>query len=46
MAARSRPVTGELAVADIGVPPQVYARLGVHVEPLFGQQSIVRFGES
>ena len=38
----ARPVTGELAVADIGVPPQVYAHLGVHVEPLFGQQSIVR----
>jgi NAD(P)H-hydrate epimerase len=42
LAAAARPVTGELAVADIGVPPQVYARLGVHVEPLFGQQSIVR----
>ena len=35
-------VIGELAVADIGIPPAVYARLGVHVEPLFGEQSIVR----
>ena len=42
LAPTARPVTGELAIADIGIPPQVYARLGVHVEPLFGQQSIVR----
>jgi len=46
LAPAARPVTGELAVADIGVPSEVYARIGVHVEPLFGQQSIVRVGES
>lgn len=38
----ARPVTGELAVADIGIPPEVYARLGVRVGPLFGERSVVR----
>jgi NAD(P)H-hydrate epimerase len=42
LAAAARPVLGELAVADIGIPPEVYARVGIHVEPLFGEQSIVR----
>ena len=37
----ARPVTGELAVADIGIPPEVYARLGVRVGSLFGERSIV-----
>jgi len=46
LAPAARPVTGDLAVADIGIPPEVYARIGVHVEPLFGQQSIVRVVES
>jgi NAD(P)H-hydrate epimerase len=38
----ARPVIGELAVADIGIPPEVYARVGVHVGPVFAQRSIVR----
>lgn len=37
----ARPFTGELAVADIGVPPAAYARLGVEVGLLFGEASIV-----
>lgn len=41
----ARPFIGDLAVADIGVPPQVYARLGVTVGPLFGEESIVRVEE-
>jgi NAD(P)H-hydrate epimerase len=40
------PLVGELAVADIGVPPEVYARLGLAVEPLFGERSVVRVEES
>jgi NAD(P)H-hydrate epimerase len=37
----ARPVIGRLAVADIGIPPEVYARVGVHVGPVFAEQSIV-----
>ena len=42
LAPAARPVVGELAVADIGVPPEVYARLGVTVGPLFAECSILR----
>jgi NAD(P)H-hydrate epimerase len=42
LAPAARPVIGELAVADIGIPPEVYARVGVHVDPVFGEQSVVR----
>jgi NAD(P)H-hydrate epimerase len=38
----ARRVTGEIAVADIGIPPEVYARLGIDVGPLFSEQSIIR----
>jgi NAD(P)H-hydrate epimerase len=41
LAAAARPVIGELAVADIGIPMEVYARVGVHVDPLFGERSII-----
>ena len=46
LAPAARPLTGDLAIADIGVPPEVYARLGVDVGPLFGERSIVRVEES
>jgi NAD(P)H-hydrate epimerase len=42
LAPAARPVIGELAVADIGIPPEVYARLGVRVGPVFAEHSIVR----
>ena len=42
LAPAARPVIGELAVADIGVPVEVYDRLGVRVDPLFAERSIVR----
>jgi len=41
-AVAARPFVGELAVADIGIPPAVYARLGVDVGTLFSERSIVR----
>ena len=41
LAPAARPVVGELAVADIGIPPEVYARVGVAVGPLFAQRSII-----
>lgn len=42
LAPSARPYTGELAVADIGVPPAAYARLGVEVGHLFSERSIVQ----
>ena len=38
----ARTVVGELAVADIGIPPAVYARVGVSLGTLFTERSIVR----
>jgi NAD(P)H-hydrate epimerase len=38
----ARPYVGELAVADIGIPAEIYARVGVEVAPLFAEQSIVQ----
>jgi len=35
-------VPGELFLADIGIPPEVYRRLGLSFEPLFGQQYWIR----
>jgi NAD(P)H-hydrate epimerase len=32
---------GELYLADIGIPPQVYHRLGINVGPLFGNRYIL-----
>ncbi len=37
-------VIGELYLADIGVPQEVYARLGLHVGPIFAREEIVRLG--
>lgn len=33
---------GELHLADIGIPPQVYRSLGVHFEPFFGKEYCLR----
>ncbi len=35
-------VPGELYVADIGIPPEVYAPLGISIEPFFGGAYWVR----
>ncbi len=40
----ARGVSGELYLADIGVPEEVYARLGLHVGPIFAREEIVRVG--
>jgi NAD(P)H-hydrate epimerase len=37
----ARPFVGALAVADIGVPPAVYARIGLAAGALFGERSVV-----
>ena len=33
---------GELYLADISVPPELYAKMGVTVPPLFAEQNIIR----
>jgi NAD(P)H-hydrate epimerase len=42
LAAAARPFVGDLFVADIGVPPAAYARLGVSVDPIFSAGGVVR----
>jgi len=37
----ARPFVGDLYLADIGVPPQLYRRLGLQVGPLFAEDTIV-----
>ena len=36
--------SGELYLADIGVPEAVYRRLGMCVGPIFARQSVLRIG--
>lgn len=42
LTAEAAPYVGELYLADIGVPPQLYAGLGLEVGPLFAQDEILR----
>lgn len=39
---RARRYVGELYLADISVPPQLYASLGLHVGVLFAEQDVIR----
>ena len=36
---------GDLYLADIGVPPELYAKMGIAVPPLFEEQGIIRIEE-
>jgi len=40
--AAARPFVGDLYLADIGVPPELYRRIGVEVGPLFADDTILR----
>ena len=42
LTAAARPVIGELSVADIGVPPEVYRRFGLEAGALFRDGDVVR----
>lgn len=42
LAARAKDFVGELHLADIGVPPTLYRRLGVQVPLLFAEEAVVR----
>jgi len=37
---------GDLYLADIGIPPEVYARLGLSFEPVFGARCTIRIHKS
>jgi NAD(P)H-hydrate epimerase len=39
----AKPYVGELYLADISVPPQLYTRLGIDVLPIFTHDTIVKF---
>jgi NAD(P)H-hydrate epimerase len=41
----ARRVVGELYLADIGVPPQLYAQMGIRTPNLFGKASLVRLDD-
>ena len=36
---------GDLYVADIGVPPELYKRIGIIVAPIFSQETIIHFNK-
>jgi NAD(P)H-hydrate epimerase len=40
----ARPVVGELFLADISVPPELYRRLDLDIDPIFAEDTIVRIG--
>lgn len=37
----SKPFVGELYLADISVPPELYARMGISIPPLFAESEII-----
>lgn len=42
LTAEARPLVGDLYLADIGVPPELYQRIGIEVGPLFADDTILR----
>lgn len=38
----SHPDAGEIFLADIGIPPQVYQQLGIHFNPFFGNDYLLK----
>ncbi len=42
LAPAARPFVGDLYLADIGVPPELYRRLGLDIGPLFAEDTIIR----
>lgn len=45
LAPRAKPYVGRLWVGDIGVPPTVYARVGLNVGPVFSRAAVIPVGE-
>jgi NAD(P)H-hydrate epimerase len=42
LALSARPLVGDLYLADIGVPPELYRRIGIEVGPLFADDTLIR----
>jgi NAD(P)H-hydrate epimerase len=42
---QSRPFVGDLYLADISVPPELYRRLGIEIGPLFAEDTIIPIDE-
>lgn len=40
------PYVGELYLADISVPPALYAKMGIHVSALFAENDIIRINQA
>ena len=41
----ARPYTGQLYLADISVPPELYRKIGLDVSNLFEEDSIIKLRE-
>ena len=41
---QAEPYVGELYLADIGVPPELYGRIGVQIGPIFDRAMIIKIG--
>ncbi|MDP1715787.1 MAG: NAD(P)H-hydrate epimerase [Anaerolineales bacterium] len=39
---QAQPYVGELYLADISVPPELYAKMGISVSPLFAESDLIR----
>jgi NAD(P)H-hydrate epimerase len=42
---QAKPYVGKLHLADISVPPELYARMGITVPPLFAESEIIRVAQ-
>jgi NAD(P)H-hydrate epimerase len=42
LAPSARSLVGDLYLADLGVPPELYQRMGIEVGPLFADETIIR----
>jgi NAD(P)H-hydrate epimerase len=40
----AKPYVGELYLADIGVPPELYGRIGIQIGPIFDRGMILKIG--
>ena len=41
----AKPFVGDLYLADISVPPELYARMGISLPPLFAESDIVQVAQ-
>jgi len=46
MSESARPYVGDLYLADISVPPELYRKLGVELSSIFNQESIIKIREA